>query len=219
MLEQAFRVENGRIMCGSDALMAGLAHSMTLTLKRFKEILETSLEIGCFDKNLFDSEKVISSPGVQKRLKKVTDERERERLRKDTFIKLKEEKKYKEKRKTPGGKPPENPKPSSDKKLFLEFVLLSDEEFTKLTEQFGEKGTNDRIFNLNQYGHQKPKKFKEYDSHYHTILAWERKNKQEGKALLKFPGASRGTQAALQMIEDIRKKKAFEKEKENDIQA
>lgn len=63
-----------------------------------------------------------------------------------------------------------------DKDKYLDFVFLSKNEFDKLQQKFGEQGTTDRIKNLNDYGHQKQKKFKEYTSHYHTILAWEKNN-------------------------------------------
>ncbi len=52
-------------------------------------------------------------------------------------------------------------------------VKLSDAEFQKLTEAYGEAGVKDRIENLSQYVASKGKK---YSSHYATILAWERKN-------------------------------------------
>jgi hypothetical protein len=64
------------------------------------------------------------------------------------------------------------------KEKFLDFVLLTQEEYDKLVAQFGEQGTNERIARLNEYGHQKPRKFKEYGSHYHTILVWARKDLQ-----------------------------------------
>jgi hypothetical protein len=66
-----------------------------------------------------------------------------------------------------------------DKHLHHEFVLLTPEEYTKLISQFGQEGADDRISRLNEYAHQKPKKFKEYGSHYHTILAWSRKENVE----------------------------------------
>jgi len=61
------------------------------------------------------------------------------------------------------------------KTLYLDFVLLTPEEYSKLVAQFGAQGAEDRIARLNEYAHQKPKKFKEYGSHYHTILVWARK--------------------------------------------
>lgn len=61
------------------------------------------------------------------------------------------------------------------KEKYLDLVFLTKEEYQKLVELFGEVGVNERIARLNEYGYQKPKKFKEYGSHYHTILAWARK--------------------------------------------
>jgi uncharacterized CHY-type Zn-finger protein len=52
-------------------------------------------------------------------------------------------------------------------------VFLTDEELTKLNEQFSELGTKERIENLSRYLASKGKK---YNSHYATILSWERKN-------------------------------------------
>lgn len=52
-------------------------------------------------------------------------------------------------------------------------VLLSEDEFKKLNQQFGEDGTRERIEALSSYIASKGKKYK---SHYATILTWERKN-------------------------------------------
>ena len=61
-----------------------------------------------------------------------------------------------------------------------EFVRLTIHEHTKLVTQFGQRGTTERIANLDHYLGSKGVKYK---SHYHTILSWERKNgaKPEGK--------------------------------------
>ena len=63
-----------------------------------------------------------------------------------------------------------------DKKIYLDFVFLADDEYQKLVEQFGQSKTDEMIERLNSYGHQFPKKFKQYSSHYHTILNWLRKD-------------------------------------------
>jgi len=62
-----------------------------------------------------------------------------------------------------------------EKNVYGEFknVKLTDEEFKKLTDRFGEHGTRDQIENLSQY---LASKGKQYKSHYATILNWERKN-------------------------------------------
>lgn len=69
-------------------------------------------------------------------------------------------------------------KEKNDKKLYMECVYLSDEEYQKLLSQYKESGTKQRIENLNLYIMSKGKKYK---SHYHTILSWDRKNNKQDK--------------------------------------
>lgn len=107
MLEKVFRTENARITLGSDAIKAGFAKLIGITLKQFNTILNTALEVGCFDSALYAESKIISSPGIQKRIFKVTELRLKERERKES-IKEKSKKKYKEKEKAKSGKPTEN---------------------------------------------------------------------------------------------------------------
>lgn len=61
----------------------------------------------------------------------------------------------------------------SPKKLYLEFVKLTEEEHKKLIDKFGTTETNDFIERLNNYIGSKGTKYK---SHYHTILNWNRKD-------------------------------------------
>lgn len=72
----------------------------------------------------------------------------------------------------------------SDKKLFLDRVLLSEKEHETLLRDFGEEIINDQIDSLNDYGGQFPDKFKKYKSHYSTIKNWIRREikKQKEKA-------------------------------------
>jgi hypothetical protein len=66
-----------------------------------------------------------------------------------------------------------NPNPNPKKNKYLDFVFLTKEEHQKLLVKFKQKGLDERIENLNNYIGSKGKK---YASHYHTILAWDRKN-------------------------------------------
>ena len=59
------------------------------------------------------------------------------------------------------------------KEKYLEFVLLLKSEHEKLLNQFGNDRLSVMIENLNNYLGSTGKKYK---SHYHTLLAWERKN-------------------------------------------
>lgn len=60
----------------------------------------------------------------------------------------------------------------NQKILFLSTVYLTKEEHTKLIERFGEEGTKQRIYDLNNGIMSKGYKYK---SHYHTILSWDRR--------------------------------------------
>lgn len=62
------------------------------------------------------------------------------------------------------------------KKKYLDFVLLSKEEHSKLIAKFGESQTASLIEDLNTGIGSKGYKYK---SHYFTILSWERKNERE----------------------------------------
>ena len=67
-------------------------------------------------------------------------------------------------------------KSNISKDKYLEFVFLSKEEYQKLITKFGEQLTNDKIAELNDGIGSKGYK---YDSHYHTILSWQRKHERE----------------------------------------
>ena len=63
-----------------------------------------------------------------------------------------------------------------EKKKFLDCVLLSKDEYNKLIDKFGRYETEKKILSLNNYIMSKDK---HYESHYHTILVWDEKNKKK----------------------------------------
>lgn len=65
---------------------------------------------------------------------------------------------------------------ANSKTRFLEFVFLTQEEHQKLINQFGENKTREKIEALNLYLGSNGKKYK---SHYHTILNWDRMEKEK----------------------------------------
>jgi phage replication O-like protein O len=69
-------------------------------------------------------------------------------------------------------------KDAPPKKKYGEFqnVLLTDEEYRKLLERFGEIDASKRIESLSSYMASRRKK---YDSHYATILNWARRDERE----------------------------------------
>ena len=77
-------------------------------------------------------------------------------------------------------------KKSIPKKKYLEFVKLTDEEYKKLIDKFGESITKDKIQKLDDYVGSKGTK---YVSHYRTILNW---SKKDAESQLKKPKEDNG---------------------------
>jgi len=69
------------------------------------------------------------------------------------------------------------------KQKYADFVTMTEIEYQKLVEKFGEQGALDRIENLNLY---KGSKGVKYESDYLTILSWDRKSEKE-KPKDKYP--------------------------------
>ena len=68
-------------------------------------------------------------------------------------------------------------KQNGSKKLFLDAILLTEEEHGRLVDKYGEQLTTAAINILNQYVMSKGKKYK---SHYHTIIGWPMEKAREG---------------------------------------
>lgn len=94
---------------------------------------------------------------------------------------------------------------SKDKNKYLEFVLLTDEEYKKLCDRFGKSVADSYIERLNNYLGSKGKKYK---SHYHTILNWINKDgvdkKQSSPPLSVDSEGKTPRQRALEQIERLR---------------
>jgi len=63
--------------------------------------------------------------------------------------------------------------------FFFPNILLTEDEYNKLVEHFGDAGTKDRLENLSLY---KKSKGRRYASDYATVLAWEKRDKKEGES-------------------------------------
>ena len=75
-------------------------------------------------------------------------------------------------------------KEEKKKEKYLEFVFLTKIEYEKLLKEFGIEKLKGWIERVNNYIGSKGKNYK---SHYHTILAWDRKTQGESTNGTKFP--------------------------------
>ena len=63
-----------------------------------------------------------------------------------------------------------------NKKIYAPSVFMTEQEYEKLVDRFGEEGTIDRIERLSLYKNSKGKKYK---CDYSTILSWARRDDQK----------------------------------------
>lgn len=129
--------------------------------KTMSNILNTMCELGAIDKKEWKENRTLFVPNLVLNINKL-------------------------KRKTLDPKTnlckPEPKQPDKNKKQYLTYVFLTDEEYQKLCNKYSKEITNDWIERLNNWIAEKPSDSKrKKDSHYHTILNWDRMKKEKEK--------------------------------------
>jgi hypothetical protein len=181
MLERIYRTSNCELDISDAETIQILSKKIGINVEEFNQILKSSIKYKCFDKEIYEKNSILTSKGIKKRSQVVIEKREKmreqytsknnkisdaetieETEQKPDKVKKRKEKESKEKK-------------SIFKEKYLECVFLSDDQYQKLVNQFGEKIANEKIQVLNNYIMSKNVK---YDSHYHTILVWSRKDQQ-----------------------------------------
>lgn len=137
--------------------------------KRLSEIINTLCELNAIDKDKWKNERILYVPNLLNNIQKM-----KQRVNSNTN--LVEKDKTEEK--------------NIDKKLYLEYVYLTDKQYEELVNKFGKELANDWIERCNNWIAEAPneKKRKEKKSHYHTILNWynrELKNTQNNNSVKK----------------------------------
>jgi hypothetical protein len=75
MLERIYRSANSKLKVSDAETRQILARKVEVTPEKFEQMLNSALDIGCFDKRLFQKAGQLSSNGIQKRAKVVLDKR------------------------------------------------------------------------------------------------------------------------------------------------
>ena len=111
-------------------------------------------------------------------------------------------------------KPKKSKKTSPQKKSYAEYVTLTEEEYSKLVNQYGEEATQWCIWKLDNY---KGSNGKKYASDYRAILSWvigtyqeEQAKRKQPAAQSKPPGSSNTGNPFLDMIRDLEEQEAKE---------
>jgi hypothetical protein len=176
LLERIYRAKEFELDISDAETIQILCRKVGVNEEKFHQILQTSLKRGCFDKEVYEERNVLTSNGIKNRSSVVVEKRVKmrdnykgkvsdaettpETHSETTQSKVKESKEKKSK---------------TNKNIYAEFVSMTEEQYSKLIQEFGEDGANERIDRLNLYKGSTGKKYKD---DYLTILNWERKNKQ-----------------------------------------
>lgn len=73
LLERVFSKENPGINIGLPAIKLALIKKVGVTPEKFDAILETALDVGAFDKEIYSESSILTSNGVKQRFKIVED--------------------------------------------------------------------------------------------------------------------------------------------------
>lgn len=184
LLERIYRTKHAELDISDAETIQILSRKVAISVDTFHKILETCLKRGCFDREEYEKRGILTSEGIKKRVAPVVEKRLKMRQKYGDGNKIVSDAETKQK--------PDKVKESKvkeskvNKNKYTDYVSMTQAEYEKLIEQFGEKGTKDRIENLNLY---KGSTGKKYKSDYLTILNWERKNSPSKKVGEKDEGS------------------------------
>jgi hypothetical protein len=150
------------------------------------DVIDECLKWGIFDINLHKKYSILTSSGIQKRFFEATRRRTEVAIT-DEYLLVPIPGNYKpalidlplvyvNKNSKNADSNTQSKVKESKKKLYLDFVYLTDDEHKKLVERLGETQTQKMIERLNNYIGSSGRKYK---SHYHTILSWWNKDQKQ----------------------------------------
>ena len=184
LLERIYRQKNFELLVSDAETIQLLTRKLQVTEQEFDSILKTALRHGAFDKTAYEERQVLTSNGIKKRANVVVAKREA--MRSKELLPQKPPSKPPETPQKPPKVKETKPKESKEKKVYAEFVLMTEEEYAKLIEKFGKTDTEDKIENLNTWYGKNPANIKKNPNAYYTILAWARKEEPKEKPKSKW---------------------------------
>lgn len=172
LLERIYRSPNFEIDISDAETIQILSRKMTITTEEFHQILNSAIKHRCFDREKYEKEGVLTSNGIKKRASIVTEKREKMRAKYDLQKKIISDA---ETTQETGAETPQSKEKKSKVKKnininkYAEFVSMTEEEYQKLIQAYGEEKTKRMIQILDNY---KGANGKKYKSDYRAILNW-----------------------------------------------
>lgn len=172
LLERIYRSPQFELDISDAETVQILANKIMIPVEKFHLILETALKRGCFDKENYETRKVLTSNGVKKRAAVVVEKREKMRSKYQNKV-SEAETKEETKEETPQSKVKKSKEKKSKekeiKKEYAPLVHMTETEHQKLVDKHGPDLTAQMIEKLDNY---KGASGKKYKSDYKAILTW-----------------------------------------------
>lgn len=83
LLERIYRTANAELDVSKPAVLAALVNKVGVSMDKFNDMLQTAFDIGCFNRELFEKESILTSKGIKRRASEVTSLRDRWRKQKE----------------------------------------------------------------------------------------------------------------------------------------
>lgn len=83
LLERIYRTEKAELDLSAPHMVPTIASKVQVEINLFNRMLDTALNLGCFDKTEYENRKVLTSPGIKRRFEGVVGMRERWRAKKE----------------------------------------------------------------------------------------------------------------------------------------
>jgi len=185
LLEKMADTENHYLQCSNDGDKKWISNTMLVETDVAMSILSTLSELDAIDSELWTKHHIVWSQHFVDGLAQLYRNRRREVPTRPVFDKCQTCEQHTlnihSTYTTPTQDIHVDNESNNTHKPYGEFknVLLSDEEYQKLIDKFGESGCKDRIETLSTAIQSKGYKYK---SHYATILVWDRKTSTQNQS-------------------------------------
>lgn len=182
ILERIYRSGHVGLDISKDIYIHAIANKIMISIERFHDMVRASIDLGLFDEFQYLEHQILTSSGIIKRYEQINLMRDKWRNTKQdkgsSFLDGKQggkprgklvEKGVEKYTKESKGKESKGKESKVYKNIYTDYVSMTQSEYDKLVEQFGEEYTKMCIDELTNY---KGANNKKYQSDYRAILSW-----------------------------------------------
>jgi hypothetical protein len=205
MLERIYRTEHFELDVSDAETRQILSRKIGVSDDLFEKMLNTAINRKCFDREIYEERKCLTSIGIKKRANVVVEKRiksKRDYENKVSATETTQETPTETQQKVHKGKESKNKGNKKESIAFIksQHLSMTEIEYNKLVELYGKTNVDDKIEYSDNYA-----KLKNYTSLYKTLGNWLKKDLENPKQLFQKPlNRNRGIEPAepLEFIDE-----------------